>query len=208
MAIINPNSGPDPSGPDANYKTYMKKLAAAGISQIGYVHTSYGQRPMSQVTADVSTYATLYSGLGLQGIFVDEAANTENELSYYTTLFNYIRKLYQEVFINPGTSTVQGYLSVSTNIMTYEGPGSGVAGTTLPPWVLCANTTQLKSGWQYRFSAIANGASVSDMPNLIQDFHKKGVGYVYATDVANGCCTYNTLASYFAQEAATVLSLN
>jgi hypothetical protein len=49
IAIINPNSGPDSAGPDSSYTTYMKKLTAAGVDMVGYVHTSYGARAVSDV---------------------------------------------------------------------------------------------------------------------------------------------------------------
>jgi len=210
IAIINPNSGPDSSGPDSSYKTYMKKLNAAGVTLIAYIHTSYGTRSLSAVEADINTYNTLYTGLGLQGFFVDEASSSVAEISYYTSLYNYITKTlgYANVFINPGASTDESYLHASTNIMIYEDTQANVASTTLPPWVLCTNTTAQKSGWQYRFSAIAYGASVSQASSLIQQFHNKGVGYVYITDGADGCCTYNSLASYFSTEVTTIHSLN
>jgi hypothetical protein len=34
------------------------------------------------------------------------------------------------------------------------------------------------------------------------------MGLVYVTDGASGCCTYNTLASYFSSEASAVAALN
>lgn len=211
MAIINPDSGPLPSGPDSSYISYMKKLSNAGITQIGYVHTSYGGRALSTVESEINTYGTLYAGLGLQGIFLDEVSNSVNQLSYYTSLYNYIKSNYpswQNIFINPGTTTVPQYLSVSTNIMIYENSQANLPSTTFPDWVLCANSTALKSGWQYRFSGIAYNASLSQVSSLITQFHNKGIGYVYITDGNLGCCTYNNLASYFPSEASTVLSLN
>jgi len=210
IAIVNPNSGPDPNGPDSSYTTYMKKLAAAGIDLLGYVHTSYGGRSLTDVENDIHLYGTKYTGLGLQGIFLDEASNSVSELAYYATLYKYILGNfgYSEVFINPGCVTVEEYLTVSTNIMIYENQASNLSSTTLPDWVLCANTTTIKSGWQYRFSGVAYGATLADMPSLISDFNSKGVGYVYITDGAGGCCTYNSLTSYFTQEATSVKSLN
>jgi hypothetical protein len=65
--------------------------------------------------------------------------------------------------------------------MIYEDTQSKLPSTQLPSWVLCANSTAEKSGYQYRFSGIAYAASVSQMPSLISQFHNKGVGYVYIT---------------------------
>jgi len=210
-AIINPNSGPAGSGSDSEYITLsgIPELVAAGITVLGYVHTSYGARALSEVEADINTYGTLYEGLS--GIFLDEAANTASEVPYYKTLYHYITGNgygYTEVFLNPGTSTVEQYLSVSTNIMIYEDSAANLARTSLPSWVLCANTTAEKANWQYHFSGVAYAASSSQMSTLISDFHNKGVGYVYITDGAEGCCTYNSLASFLTSEGAEIKSLN
>jgi hypothetical protein len=113
IAIINPNSGPDPSGPDSSYTTYMNKLTAAGVDMVGYVHTSYGDRASSDVYADIDTYASKYPGL--KGIFIDEAAASASEVSYYTGVYNHItsKSGYVNTILNPGTQPDQGYLAVS-----------------------------------------------------------------------------------------------
>jgi len=210
VAIVNPNSGPDPNGPDSSYTSYMKKLVSAGVEIIAYVHTSYGGRSLSDVETDINTYGSKYANLGIKGIFLDEVSNSVSEINYYATLYKYITTKYgySEVFINPGTSTVQEYLAVSTNIMIYENSQTNLPSTTLPDWVLCANTTSLKNNWQYKFSGIAYGASLSQVPALIADFHNKGIGYIYITDGAGGCCTYNSLCSYFTQEISDINNLN
>jgi len=208
VAIVNPNSGPNPNGPDSSYTTYMNKLRNAGVTLIGYIHTSYGSRSSADVEAEINTYKTKYPGL--QGIFLDEASNSAQEIGYYTTLYHYITQNsgYSEVFLNPGTSTDEGYLAISTNIMIYEDSQTNLATTNLPSFVLCSDSTSDKSGWKYRFSGVAYGASVSQMPSLIASFQSKGVGYVYISDGAGGCCTYNSLASYFTSEISSINQLN
>jgi len=174
---------------------------------VGYVHTSYGERSISDVTNDISTYASKYTGL--KGIFIDEAADSASEISYYQQVYNAITSHsgYSNVILNPGTQPDQGYLAVSTNIVIFESPASSLK-SNFASWVKCAPSASEKSGYKYRFSGIAYGASQSTMTSTISTMASAGMGMVYVTDGASGCCTYNTLASYFVAEASAVAALN
>ena len=72
IVIINPASGPG-SSKDSNYSDGIKKLQAAGISVLGYVHTSYSSKTASAVKADIDKYRSYYPSI--DGIFFDEMAN-------------------------------------------------------------------------------------------------------------------------------------
>jgi len=207
IAIINPDSGPDPSGPDSSYTSFMQQFAAAGVTMLGYVHTSFGDRAISDVTTDISTYASLYSGLS--GIFIDEAATSSSEISYYTQVYDAITSHsgYTNVVLNPGTQPDQGYLAVSTNIVIFEDTGSNF-NNNFASWVTCAPSSAEKAGYKYRFSGIAHDVSSGSVSSMLSQFESAGIGLVYVTDGAAGCCTYNTLASYFSTEASDVASLN
>lgn len=207
IAIINPNSGPL-SVVDSAYATYMTKLDDAGIQIVGYVHTSYGDRSLSDVQADVNTYATNYPLV--RGIFFDEAANEAGKLEYYTQAYNFVmsKEGYRHVILNPGVQPDQGYLSISTNIVIFENYASSLATTSFDSWVTCAPNAAQKAGWKYRFSGIAHTASADIQANILASLADKGMGLVYVTDGAGGCCTYNELVSYFAEEASSVQALN
>jgi hypothetical protein len=43
------------------------------ITLVGYVYTSYGQRPLQQVKSEIDRWIDFYPGL--QGIFLDEQAS-------------------------------------------------------------------------------------------------------------------------------------
>jgi len=207
IAIINPNSGPD-SKADSAYTSYMKKMTAAGIDMIGYVHTSYGDRAISDVQKDITTYSTQYPGL--KGIFIDEASASASDIAYYTQVYTAItsKSGYTNVILNPGTLPDKGYLTISTNIVIFENAGSSFARTTFPTWVKCATSAAQKSGYTYRFGAIAYGISQSAMPALLASMRNQGIGLVYATDGAAGCCTYNTLPAYVGAQASAVAAIN
>lgn len=207
IAIINPNSGPL-STVDSTYSTYMTKLRDAGVEIIGYVHTSYGERSISDVLADVDTYVRNYPLV--TGIFFDEAANDASQLSYYSQAYSYVMSQsgYDQVILNPGVQSDQGYLDISTSIVIFEDYGSNLAGTEFSNWVTCAQSADEKSGYKYRFSGIAHTTSASDQASILSTLAEKGMGLVYVTDGEGGCCTYNELVSYFTEEAASVQALN
>jgi hypothetical protein len=175
---------------------------------VGYVYTSYGTRALSAVQADIDMYATKYPLV--TGIFLDEAANDASKLSFYTSVYNAImaKPGYKHAIMNPGVAPDQGYLAISTNIVIYENYASSLAGTSFPSWVKCAPNSAQKSGYQYKFSGIVHTASASSQASYITSLHNMGMGLVYITDGVGGCCTYNTLTSYFAAEAAAVQAVN
>jgi hypothetical protein len=207
IAIINPNSGPL-SSVDSSYSTYMNKLHNAGIELVGYVHTTYGGRSISDVQADINTYAANYPLV--TGIFFDEAANDASQISYYTQAYNFVmsKSGYNQVILNPGVQPDHGYLSISTNIVIFENYATSLAGTNFDSWVTCAPSASEKAGYKYRFSGIVHTAAAGSQASILSTLAAKGMGLVYVTDGEGGCCTYNTLVSYFAQEAAAVQALN
>jgi hypothetical protein len=207
IAIINPNSGPDTSGPDSSYTSFMSQFAAAGITMVGYVHTSFGDRSISDVTTDINTYASLYTGLA--GIFIDEASDASSEISYYTQVYDAITSHsgYTNVILNPGTQPDQGYVAISSSIVIFEDSGSNFQ-SNFASWVTCAPTAAEKSGYKYHFAGIAHDVASGSVSSTLSEFETAGMGLVYVTDGAAGCCTYNTLASYFTTEASDVQALN
>jgi len=207
IAIINPNSGPDAAGPDSSYTTYMNKLTAAGVDMVGYVHTSYGARATADVNADVDTYASKYPGL--KGIFLDEASPAASELSYYATVYNHIisKSGYVNSILNPGTQPDQGYLAISSNIVIFEDTGASLK-NNYASWVKCAPSAAQKSGYKYKFSGIAHSTASGGMSGIVNTMVSSGMGLVYVTDGAAGCCTYNALTSYLSTEASAVHAMN
>jgi len=208
IAVINPNSGPDASGPDSSYVTYMQKLQDAGVVLIGYVHTSWGTRDLSIIEGEIDTYASLYTGV--TGIFFDEGATDASELPYYSSAYNYVlaKNGFEHVIINPGIEPDSGYLDVSTNLVIYENYASSLSSTNFDSWVTCAPDAAAKVDYKYKYSAIVHTAALADLSSYISQVHNKGIGIIYVTDGVGGCCTYNDLTSYFPQEGTAVKSFN
>jgi len=207
VAIINPNSGPLTTV-DSSYASYMTLFANAGIEMVGYVHTSYGLRSISDVETDINTWASNYPLIS--GIFLDEASTSATEISYYTQVYQYVMSKpgYAHAILNPGQQPDSGYLDISTSIVVFENYGSDLASTTFSSWVNCAPSEEAQAGYKYKFTGIAHTTPAGLEAAYMQSFIDMGMGMVYVTDGEGGCCTYNSLVTYFAQEAASLQSLN
>jgi len=198
LAIINPNSGPA-SSPDATYVSYMQKLNAAGVEMVGYVYTGYGTRAITAVKADIDVYASQYPLL--KGIFLDEGANSAAMVSYYKELYDYIIGMpgWTHDIINPGVIPDVGYLTASTQIVSLEDFGTAIAAAPVPSFAQCSNKDQ--------FSAIVHTITADSMSAMVDSLLSKNYfGYIYLTDGAGGCCTYNTLTSYYASMVSYIAS--
>jgi hypothetical protein len=206
IAIVNPNSGPTAT-PSSAYTTYMNKLKTAGAEQVGYVYTSYASRSLSAVKADIDIYKNKYPHV--IGIFFDEASNKAADVAYYRELYNYVlSKGYVHSILNPGVTPDAGYLDISTNIVVFEDYGSSVNSKSYKDFVKCAPNSSSKANYKYKFSGIAHTTSQSSLASYVNKFHQSGMGLVYITDGAGGCCTYNELVSYFAAEATAIAAIN
>jgi len=208
IAIINPNSGPSASGPDSAYNTYMTKLKNAGVEMVGYVYTSYGARSISDVQKDIDLYATKYPGV--TGIFFDEASDATSQISFYTQAYNYVmsKSGYKHSILNPGVQPAQGYTSISSSIVVFEEAGSKLSSISFASWVTCAPSSAQKAGYKYKFAGIAHSTAAGSASSVLNAMKSKGIGLVYVTDGAAGCCTYNELVSYYATEASNIATLN
>ena len=71
LAVFNPNSGPGEQR-DPAYASVLGRCKTCGVLTAGYVHTSYGQRPLAKVTAEIDKYMDWYS---LEAILVDEVCS-------------------------------------------------------------------------------------------------------------------------------------
>ena len=88
-AILNPASGPG-TAQDPNYVAVVNQLRAAGGSVFGYVSTRYGDRDMTAVIKDIDKYLLCYN---INGVFVDEMANTQHDFLITRTLPVYQKSL-------------------------------------------------------------------------------------------------------------------
>lgn len=206
-AIFNPDSGPGPST-DANYVNALSTLEAAGGKVVAYVYTDYGNTPLSTVEGQIATYLSQYGSL-INGFFLDGMSNSASTVSYYQSLYAYIKGLGSsyEVIGNPGTSTIPAYLTPATQgadvLVTYENDAQYYAGTSPPSWVA-----------GYPASAFDNTLydqpTVAGMQGDIALAVQRNVGEIYVTDETINPPTgylYDRMPSYWDQEVMAVASV-
>jgi hypothetical protein len=131
--IVNPSNGPGA----AEEPAYRRAIAAdrrAGAEVLGYVHTGYGARDTAAVLADVQRYRSWY---GVDGVFVDEAGHTDDQLPYYRSIARALRASGERVVLNPGVVPTRGYFDIADVVVTFEGPAAGYATAVrrMPPWL-------------------------------------------------------------------------
>jgi len=192
-AIINPNNGPDGGPPNDDYQHGLEDLREAGVTILGYVYTSYGDRKIKEVKDDVALYDQYYD---LDGIFFDEVANTKNRIGYYRALYRYINRKtdLDHVVLNPGTTTHRKYLigrkPAGDTAVTFEDTYLKWINSEEPPkWV--------KRLAPERFAFLTYEAIDGiSMKAAIDLATKRNYGYVYVTD-DGGDNPWDTLPSYW-----------
>jgi hypothetical protein len=200
-AIMNPDNGPTSSA-IAAYTSAISAMNTVGGSVVGYVYTNSGNRSLTTVESAVAAYKAQYPNLS--GIFVDEMAITSSKLSYYQSLYSYIKSENSnwQVIGNPGTDTISSYLSptpAADILVTFEN-GSGY-------------TSYAPSTWQasYSASSFANVVYTVNTAATMEQYLSLSVtnraGNVYFTD-GTGSNPYSQLPSYWSSEVAAVSALN
>lgn len=173
LAIVNPASGPGTSA-DANYVSQVSQARAKGVLVVGYVDTSYGQRTLAVVKAEVDRHFQWY---GVDGIFFDQATNDCRNTSYYQQLFDYVKgkSAAAKVVLNPGTKTVSDCYMASTDIIiTFESTYS-----TYLTWQPSAWEASYPAN---RFWHLIYTTSQSQLPNAVALSRQRNAGWVYVTD--------------------------
>ena len=134
IAIINPNSGPSEAiRPDD--AAQVRATQARGVTVLGYIHTSYGKRPLAEVKSEIASYRRWY---GVNGIFLDEVTNDAAGLPYYLQCRAAVHAGQPKavVIINPGTPVTEGYMAAADVVLTFEsGYGAYLKRDPDPAWV-------------------------------------------------------------------------
>jgi Spherulation-specific family 4 len=202
IVIINPNSGPGASK-DNVYVQKLSKLHEAGGKIVGYVHTSYGARPMAEVKNEIDLYLSFYA---VDGFFIDEMTDDENSehINYYAAIYQYIKSKNASYTVtgNPGSNTQEHYLTkpADDRVMIFEDNGTNYSSFQPAGWVVRYSAQQ--------FAHLPYGVKTAgDMSNYIGLAVNRNAGWVYITDdtLPN---PYDTMPSYWTNEVALVQSLN
>ena len=202
VAIMNPGSGPGFSQ-DSNYVDVVDNLQAAGGQVIGYVSTSYANRSLLDIQADIDKYASWYN---VDGIFLDEYTNTNSasDLNFYESLYNYVKGIDPtwQVIGNPGTSTVEAYASRPTAdvLVVHESFATSYSGYSPSAWNAGYPAENFAHLVHTQPSSIAMEANVDQAV-------AQNAGLVYVTDDVLGN-PWDTLPVYWDDHVAKVKAIN
>ena len=218
-AVFNPDSGPLPGPPDSNYVNALTNLENSGGKAVAYVSTGSGTVPLATVESEIQTYVSQYGNL-IKGFFVDEMFILPSTLSYYQSLYSYIKTLDTSYTVvgNPGSPFLNGvspnsFMSTADVMNIFEGPHTaptpGAAGFDAYPYGL---------NWFQSFPSNRISNIVHDVPAdsgnpaqssaMVADLSKAiqlNAGSVYLTD-GTGSNPYSALPSYWDQEVAAIRS--
>ena len=171
IIVINPASGPG-TRQLPSYQRAVEVVQKAGTKVLGYVPTGYGNRDPAIVKADIDRYVEWY---GVDGIFLDEAAHSDDKAPLYQELSRHVRASGTHlVVINPGLVPARAYFELADIVVTFEGPFADYARAirAMPAWV-----REIPSE---KIAHIAYAASSADAREL--DASSIGAGYAYATN--------------------------
>lgn len=166
--VLNPNNGPG-SSVDTNYESLINRLKLRNYELIGYVYTTYGSRSIVDVTNDINMWYSFYSNI--DGIFVDEASDSSNQISFYQVIYDYVKSKDSSdvVVLNPGVVPHIGYFGISDIIIVAE-----------------VNQRVFLDSWSSQGSVKEKSAiliyGVQDKDKVLNKAISEGVGYVYITD--------------------------
>jgi Spherulation-specific family 4 len=203
--IINPNNGPNNAPPNLDYQQGIKDLHQAGVKIVGYVPTNYTKRDLQAVKTDIDLYLKYFN---IDGIFIDEAANTPDKLNYYQQLYQYIkdRSIAYHVMINPGTDTNENYISqpVADTTVIFE--------NYQKTWINYRPQAYTKKYSSQSFAALVHTTPNRKlMKSTLDRAVKSQFGYVYVTNDStdtNNRNPWDTLPEYWQAEVNYIYQIN
>ena len=174
VAILDPASGPG-VGVDPTYTSAIGAVRAAGGRVVGYVPTFGGDAPAESVLAQVDRYRAWYA---IDGIFLDLMANDANpsHVAYYLAVRESIRARERGWLVigNPGTLTLEAYVTGADVLCDFEYYGEGYFTWSPEPWAHAYPPR--------RFAHLLHTLSTADsMRAAVARARANGAGWVFVT---------------------------
>lgn len=202
-AILNPANGPGTAA-DPAYTSVITNARAAGVKVIGYVHTSWGARPLIEVIRDINRYMTIYA---VDGIFVDEMGNDTSEkmVNYYLSIYHYVKGFDKKhrVVANPGVAAPEVYLSlpVADSVVTFEAGSRQYQHKQVGGWE--------RNYGKDRFGHLIHGVATVDVALKYVDLaEQRHAGLIYVTNHRISGNPWDSLPSYWSDLVSEVCRRN
>lgn len=204
-AVINPNSGPGSSAlPDASYVAALRELSAvANIRPLGYVHCSYGKRPIGAVKAEIDLYRGWNSEFRLDGIFFDETPSDSAHVDYMAGLAHHTRDTWRNelsragtVIYNPGVVVERAYFQHADYVVAFEQSESHWT-----RYFADQGLAQIATEMRRKTVAIVHSCADKDdrIASLTRQARAFGLSGIYTTDQVGG--GYTQWPNTFARQA-------
>ncbi len=197
MIIFNPANGPG-TATDPNYTSAIAQARAAGILVLGYVATSYGQRPEADIMADVTKYYDLYAPSGIYFAEGPMAADCTNLESEYRDLTNLAKSRDSKAYLAIGTRFCPSFIEFSDLMVEFAEDWTTYQSYTVPTW-MPANSPE-------RFCQFINSVPPEEASHALSMAVNNGAGWVFATDGVQPN-PWGGLPSYWQQELDALRAL-
>ncbi len=197
MVIINPASGPGTST-DPQYTQVIAQARAAGIIVLGYVSTSYGQRPEADVVADINGYYDHYS---LSGIYLAEGpmeADCTPLEAQYRRVADAAHARDARAYMAVGTHFCPTYVYFFDLMVEFAMSWSDYQSYVVPTW--------MPGGSPERFCHFISDVPPDQAGVAISRAIANGAGWVFATDLSEPN-PWAQLPDYFDAELQAIRTL-
>jgi len=195
MIVFNPDSGPG-TATDPAYTQAIAQGQSAGITMLGYVATSYGARPETDVIADINRYYDLYTPSGIyfaEGPMDTDCATME---AMYHRMSDAVRARDSRAFLAVGTRFCPTYIYFFDLMVQFARNWSEYQTDYMPPSWMPANSPQ-------RFCHFVHTVPTTDAGAALSRVISNGAGWVFVTDQTDPN-PWSVLPSYFDEELATL----
>ncbi|UPK95616.1 hypothetical protein LCI18_006551 [Fusarium solani-melongenae] len=212
LVVVDPLNGPGASGKpgngDANYIDGTSKLNSySNVKTIGYVRTDYGQAPLDELKANITTWsnwgAYAAANVGVDGIFFDESTA---DFDYLNEAITFARNVFSNSIIticNFGSRAEAEYYSICDVVIAFESCLNCADGPPYESQKTLSNN--IPSGYESKAAVILNqftGTSADGkeadrglVTEYVKTMKEGGLGWYYFTSA-----NYNTIDA----EPATV----
>jgi len=173
LVILNISNGPG-LRPEPPFQAVTERLHDTGVTVIGYVDTSYGQRFPEQVADELRRYVDWYK---VGGVCLDRAASSAPWVGYYASLATTAREMGAlVVFLNHGSHPVEGYAEHADLLGTFEGPWQSYRRLDVPRWT--------KAWPAEKFYHVVHSVPPGETGETLKLAVRRGAGAVYITERA------------------------
>jgi len=126
--IINPSSGPGTYPPNSDYTGGVAKLNSYSNAHVyGYLRCGFTDRSISDISDDAQNYAQWQShkneDIHLDGVFVDEAPDSLDKLSYMKDVHDTIHSAFPngiKIWTNPGATIPHEFYDYADTVTAFE----------------------------------------------------------------------------------------